>query len=197
MTRCSSMAFSLRSWPMTSPSARRSDEGLSGSSRETNRSPKRVLGSSRAVTSAGICSRYSGLMASSMVAPSVLGRDLAHLADDHAAHLDVGRLLQLVAGGVGLQRHPGDLGERLVVHRHRQAEQQREHDQERHALQPAADHAALSWSSSRPHPAIRTVVVEPQMARDRNRSMMLIATIEKRTARPTAMPTPAGPPLAR
>ncbi len=47
------------------------------------------------------------------------------------------------------------------------------------------------------HPAIRTVVVEPQMARDRNRSMMLTATIENRTARPTARPTPAGPPLAR
>jgi hypothetical protein len=64
------MAFSLRSWPITSPSARRSDEGLSGISRETKRSPKRVLGSRRTVTSAGICSRYSGLIASSMTAPS-------------------------------------------------------------------------------------------------------------------------------
>ena len=34
-----------------------------------------------------------------------VGLDLAHLADDDPAHLDVGGLLQLVAGGVGLQRH--------------------------------------------------------------------------------------------
>ncbi len=45
-------------------------------------------------------------------------------------------------------------------------------------------------------PANLTVVEEPQMAMDRNRSITLIATIEVRTARPTATPTPAGPPLA-
>ena len=46
------------------------------------------------------------------------------------------------------------------------------------------------------YPASRTDVVEPQMARDRNRSKTLTATMAVRTARPTAIPTPAGPPLA-
>ena len=46
------------------------------------------------------------------------------------------------------------------------------------------------------HPPIRTVVVAPQIAIDRNRSMTLIATMLVRTARPTATPTPAGPPEA-
>src|SRR5215207_6054222 len=66
------MAFSLRSWPMTSPSASRSWTGASGSTRETNRSPNSVLGSSRADTSAGIWSRYAGSIASSISAPSAL-----------------------------------------------------------------------------------------------------------------------------
>src|SRR5688572_285576 len=70
MTRCSSIAFSERSCPITSPSPRRSSDGASGISRETNRSPNSVLGSSRAVTSAGIWSRYSGLSAIEIVAPS-------------------------------------------------------------------------------------------------------------------------------
>ena len=39
-------------------------------------------------------------------------------------------------------------------------------------------------------------MVAPQMASERKKSTMLIATIEVRTALPTATPTPAGPPLA-
>ena len=56
--------------------------------------------------------------------------------------------------------------------------------------------AVVVEGSSSPQPANLTVVVEPQMAIDRNRSITLTATIEVRTARPTATPTPAGPPLA-
>ena len=53
------------------------------------------------------------------------------------------------------------------------------------------------WSRSRmPQPANLTVVEDPQIAIDRNRSITLTATIEVRTAWPTATPTPAGPPLA-
>ena len=39
-------------------------------------------------------------------------------------------------------------------------------------------------------------VAAPQIAMDRNRSRTLIATMLVRTARPTATPTPAGPPVA-
>jgi hypothetical protein len=42
----------------------------------------------------------------------------------------------------------------------------------------------------------RTVVVEPQTARDRKKSSTLTLTMDSRIARPTAAPTPAGPPVA-
>jgi hypothetical protein len=43
---------------------------------------------------------------------------------------------------------------------------------------------------------IRTVVVEPQIAKLRKKSATTTVTIELRIARPTATPTPAGPPEA-
>ena len=43
---------------------------------------------------------------------------------------------------------------------------------------------------------IRTVVVEPQIAKLRKKSAMTTVTIELRIAFPTARPTPAGPPEA-
>src|SRR3954468_5761230 len=123
------------------------------------------------------------------------GPHLADVADDDPADLDVRGLLELIACRVGLERHAGDVGERLVVARHGQPQQQDQDDEERQSLQPDPDDLSRAHRSA--HPAIRTVVVEPQMARERKRSMTLTATIEKRTARPTARPTPAGPPLAR
>ena len=65
------------------------------------------------------------------------------------------------------------------------------------AAEPGQERAATGQrpGASR-YPAIRTVVVAPQMASERKKSMTLMATIEVRTALPTAMPTPAGPPLA-
>jgi hypothetical protein len=46
------------------------------------------------------------------------------------------------------------------------------------------------------YPANLTLVVDPQIAKDRKKSRMFSATIARRTARPTATPTPAGPPEA-
>ena len=46
------------------------------------------------------------------------------------------------------------------------------------------------------HPVILTVVVEPQIAKLRKKSATTIVTMLVRIARPTAMPTPAGPPEA-
>ena len=45
-------------------------------------------------------------------------------------------------------------------------------------------------------PANRTVTVVPQIAIEANRSTTLMTTIDVRTALPTAIPTPAGPPEA-
>jgi hypothetical protein len=46
------------------------------------------------------------------------------------------------------------------------------------------------------YPVIRTVVVDPQMAKLRKKSATTTVTMLVRMARPTAMPTPAGPPEA-
>ena len=57
----------------------------------------------------------------------------------------------------------------------------------------------VSWvmlTSIAGYPVIRTVVVEPQMAKLRKKSATTIVTIEVRIALPTAVPTPAGPPEA-
>ena len=67
----------------------------------------------------------------------------------------------------------------------------------RRARAPATNATSELAALHRRHPAIRTVVVAPQIASERKKSMMLTATIAVRTARPTATPTPAGPPLGR
>ena len=46
------------------------------------------------------------------------------------------------------------------------------------------------------YPVIRTVVVEPQIAKLRKKSATTTVTMLVRMARPTAIPTPAGPPEA-
>ncbi len=119
-----------------------------------------------------------------------VGMHRAHLADQQPAQLDVGARIELVAEAVGLQLDPYGRGEHLLVHGDGQGQQQREHGEEHDAVQPQSQHSHPA------HPAIRTVVPAPQIASDRKKSRTLIATIEVRTARPTATPTPAGPPLA-
>ena len=103
----------------------------------------------------------------------------------------IGARLHLVARGVGFQRDGHGRGEHLVVGADGAGQEQRDDGEEGHAhrlVGPPARSAA--------HPAIRTVVVEPQIARLQKKSSMVTSTIEVRTARPTAMPTPAGPPRA-
>ena len=96
--------------------------------------------------------------------------------------------VHLVAHAVGVQGHHVHGRELLVVQREREPDQQADQGEEGHADKPEPGLA---------HPATRTVVVAPQMARLRKKSVRLIVTIAVRTARPTATPTPAGPPLAR
>src|SRR5207302_4540670 len=117
-----------------------------------------------------------------------VGRDLPYLADHDPAQLDVGALVELQPGVVGPQRDPGDRRERLAVSEHRQARRPHQQQDEGDPEEALAGHRA--------HPAIRTVVVAPHTARERKKSTMFTDTIASRTARPTATPTPAGPPLA-
>jgi uncharacterized membrane protein required for colicin V production len=141
--------------------------------------------------------------------PGPLGRhrDRGHLTDDHPAQLHIRAPLQLRTDPVGQQRHVHRAGEPALEHRHRQPDQQRHHHQEHHPVgmvgQPGQE--ALG-GPHRPcgrrlwfghgQPAIRTVVVAPHTAREKKKSTMLMATMEVRTALPTATPTPAGPPEA-
>src|SRR5262249_5500930 len=117
-----------------------------------------------------------------------------YLADLYPAHHHLRARVHLASNAARVQRHHGDGGEFLLVQRYRQPGEQRQGDKERDAGHPAA---RLVLSRRVRHPATRTVVVAPQMARLMKKSMMLIMTIAVRTALPTATPTPAGPPLAR
>ena len=176
---------------ISSPALREVESASLGMFSSTYFSPNSVLGRIAAVTLPGIVPIWSGLMPSVRVAPSPSDSDLDDLAHDHAAHLDVGPLGQLEADRVGLERDVVEGGELLGEHGvdqpHAEDEQADEHDPEEAVV------VRGTWSSQ---PANLTVVDEPQMAMDRNRSITLTATIEVRTARPTATPTPAGPPLA-
>ena len=96
-----------------------------------------------------------------------------------------------------------DVGERLVVDRDRQRDEQRRDDEVGDAGDAASFRCAHRGSLSRivitsmaAHPVILTVVVEPQIAKLRKKSATTTVTIEVRIALPTARPTPAGPPLA-
>ncbi len=120
----------------------------------------------------------------------VVRLDRADLADDEAADLDVGARLELAADPVGPQRDGDDVDEDLLEGRDGQPDETDDHDDE------AESEGALACIRHDDQPAIRTVVVAPQTARLKKKSTMLTATIEVRTAVPTATPTPAGPPLA-
>ena len=85
---------------MVSPDRSVRDEGLrAGGTRATNRSPKRVVGSICAVTSAGTWSSLSGLDGEGQARAFAVGADVADLADDDAAQLHLGVGVHLVADG--------------------------------------------------------------------------------------------------
>ena len=109
--------------------------------------------------------------------------------------------LQLVADGSVFSGHQGDgvnaFWYMATASPSSSASTTQERQAEEAGAAPGRARRLLAAMCIAAHPAIRTVVVAPQMASDRNRSMMLTATIDVRTARPTATPTPAGPPLAR
>jgi hypothetical protein len=127
--------------------------------------------------------------------------DVAHLADEHPVEPHVAVLGELQPRPVGLQRDRGEVGERLVVDRQGQRHEQPRHgevrdpgDQELAALSRVV--VATHHDEHRRYPVILTVVVLPQIAKLRKKSATTTVTIEERIARPTATPTPAGPPLA-
>ena len=132
---------------------------------------------------------------------AVRGRlDRAHLPDDEAPELDVGAVLELAARAVRVEGHEGDGDERLLVARDGEADQGCDDHEKDDTVELGAEAYARQLRERAggrvAHPAIRTLVVVPQMASDRKKSTMLIATIDVRTALPTATPTPAGPPDA-
>ena len=116
------------------------------------------------------------------------GLVVEHLAHDHSLDLDVGARWQLEPDPGRLDRDlvvVGELvGEHAVRRPHRTEHEDQEHDSQGLRLH------------RRRHPASRTVVDAPQIAMDISRSSTLMATMLVRTARPTATPTPAGPPEA-
>ncbi len=144
--------------------------------------------------------------------PRRRGLDVAHLADEQAAQLDVRALLQLAAQAVRIERDHDDGREALLERRDGETEKQRQHEEEDDSVcllpqtfpRVLGDRARCRVGADvrggigrrDGHPAILTLVVAPQMARERKKSTMLMATIEVRTAVPTATPTPAGPPEA-
>ena len=178
-------------WSIESPALRALEEGSLGICRSMYFSPKSVLGRIAAVTLAGISLILSGLIPSVRVAPLPCESILL------TCPTITPRTLTSAFSG---SWRPIVWVFRLTLSK----------EMNFWVNTPLTSHTP---SASRPmnstprsrwfarilptgQPASLTVVVEPQMAMDRNRSMTLTATIEVRTARPTATPTPAGPPLA-
>lgn len=129
-----------------------------------------------------------------------VGVDGLHPADDDSAHLHIGARTHLVADAAGLHGDGRLVGERLVVDGDREPGQQTGHQQEDQARGPAAGGGGAPGAAERGrrgggagvgggHPATRTVVVAPQMARLRKKSVTEMITMALRTERPTAMPT--------
>ena len=117
------------------------------------------------------------------------GAHVEHLTHQDAADLHVGARGQLQADLRRLDLDPVVVGELL---RERRVD---EVDREDHQRQED-DAEDLVLAGEEGHPANLTVVLAPQIAIDSSRSITLIATMLVRTARPTATPTPAGPPPA-
>ena len=185
---------------MTSPSLSDFSEGSVGSLIAMYFWPNRVVG------------RISMLMFSGMFfggrgdqrdlddrLRAVVG-DPANVADERAVSAYVTELGELQPGVLGLDRHHRRVGEGLLVDRDRQPDEQRDDRDECDTRPEEASVLALGVvgdvDEHRGYPVIRTVVVEPQMAKLRKKSATTIVTIEVRIALPTAVPTPAGPPEA-
>ena len=92
------------------------------------------------------------------------------------------------------QRDLGTVDEGLVVGEPGAERHRRYHGQVAQAEEGIAKPAELNFRG--PHPAILTVVVAPHIAIERARSSSATTTMVRRTERPTAIPTPDGPPLA-
>ena len=193
-----SVAFCDRSWLMTSPSC-------SGRERRVRRDVQRdvALAEQRlrdehrgdVARDRGDRVGVDGHLDRGLLAVRL---DRLDLADDDAADLHVALLGELVADGVGLQRHHVDGLEDLVEVQQAPGDDQ-DHHQEQHEAGEAAPGRRQRRAEvlrRRGHPAIRIDVVVPQIARVSRLSRTVKTTIELRTALPTATPTPAGPPPA-
>ncbi len=185
---------------MTSPALRCASAGSSGTTSETNFSPNRVLGSSRACTFAGMLRACAGSRASTIVArsPSELISRTSPTSTPRTLTSDSSCiwLPMRSVSSVTLTTGTKTLAYEAIDSATKRGEDEQEGDAEGAVGQPGQQAAGARRGGHRAHPAIRTVVLVPQMANERKKSTTLMATIEVRTARPTATPTPAGPPLA-
>ena len=116
--------------------------------------------------------------------------DRLHVADVHAAHLHVGVLDEPLAGGV-------EAGDQLVAGVEvPEGELDADRRQGRHQHQGAQAADDVAQAGGELHPEMETVLPPPHMTSDMMKFRTTTLTIDRRIARPTATPTPAGPPLA-
>ena len=174
---------------------------MAGRTSSTYRSPNRVLGSSRAETLSGMLLAAPGCSARSIRAPcpdvltdrtspTISPRILT--SDRLCSWLPMVSVFR-VTGTTGVNRcwKVATASPMSTARTSRKAT-----PADRRPSRGRKVRVARSGLEHPRYPAIRTVVVAPQMASERKKSMTLMATIEVRTALPTAIPTPAGPPLA-
>ncbi len=193
----------MRSWAITAP-AWMGGPGSCGTCSETYCSPKIVLGRIRADTFCGMLCTLLGSSASETVtqgssglaqalpevtltsrtSPTMRPRSLTSEACCSSLPVWSARSVTITTGG-----------ELLLVDRDRQPQQGADQHDVAEAETPALELAGERFLGHG-YPANLTLTVEPQIARDRKKSVMLTTTIALRTARPTATPTPAGPPVA-
>src|SRR3546814_4608655 len=130
---------------------------------------------------------------SSDVCSSDLQADAVDLADVHAPHLHVGAREQPLAGRV---EAPGQLVAAVEGSERRLDPDGRGRAQQ-HQCDGTGEHGAAGVGEAQHGQPVRlTVLPPPQKSSDSTRLRRTTETIERRMARPTAMPTPAGPPDA-
>ena len=168
--------------------------GLAGMTRSTYRSPNSVVGSISAVTFAGIWETMPGWIASCSRAPV----PLAEIC--RTSPTCTPRTITSAPGCISLPTlsvYSVTVAAGVNCLLYRATDSQTSRAKTSRNTTPTSRYLVLSCTRGQSHPATRTVVVAPQIARLMKKSMMLIITMAVRTARPTATPTPAGPPLAR
>ena len=184
-TRSTSRAASLRSCGMTSPAAIGAPAGPLGRTSETYFSPNSVLGISRAETPAGIWSTMSGSSESCTVAPPASALTASTRPTLSPRTLTSARSVSWLPTR-SICSVTGTPSEKAPTYL------------------PTASPSSVTmtstnaspWSLFVDHPATLTEVEVPYMTSVRKKSRIAVLTIDSRTERPTAMPTPAGPPLA-